>query len=538
MEAGTGLVGRVRMRFAILTGAAALLGFAALIVSASDNGDAAFPGLNGKIAYSSGSAYVTSIWSANADGSAPTQLTVGSGDYGPSYSADGNRIAFGRENGVAVMNADGSGLTQLTSGSYSSSSDTKWEENYDDPHSTEVIPFVRIQTYTEAWQRTSSPAFSPDGSQLAVAESKGNYTGKSICAVEALNDSECISSYGSTEGSYFDYEEECAGCTSHIVTISAASGALTGDVTPPSTTNEDYGPTYAANGALAFSRWSGSSSAIYVVSSPGAAAVQVTAGPRDSAPNFSPDGSRIVFEHGNREVGVVGAGGGPVTLLSALPLPAGTTSSYVSSPAFSPDGSRIVFERGAFNSSTKIDSGLYAMGVDGSGLTKIVNEGYGPDWQPVTPPPAPTPARGKSKKGNIKLNKKHEAVIGTIVCGSSPCKLKVLSALLKINQPKASGKKHGQGKTSTISKAKTKKSSNKPYAVKISVPKKLAPGKTAKVKAIVNGKALAGLRRAGKGVLTVKIRVTEGLGKKVVTFKSTLKPPPAAKKHQKKKSKH
>ena len=536
MGEGSGLIGRVRMRFAILASAAALLGFAALIVSASDDGDAAFPGLNGKIAYSSGAAYVTSIWSANADGSSPTQLTVGSSDYGPSYSADGSRIAFGRENGVDVMNSDGSGLTQLAAGASSSSSDTKWQENYDDPHSAKIIPFVRIQTYTETWQRMSSPSFSPDGSQLAVAESKGKYTGTSICAVEALNDSQCISGYGSTEGSYFNYEEECAGCISHIATISSTTGAVTGDVTPPSSVNEDYGPTYAANGALAFSRWSGPNSAIYVVSSPGAAAVPVTSGPRDYSPNFSPDGSRIVFQHGGQEIGVVGAGGGPVSLLSTLPLPPGATNSYASSPAFAPDGSRIVFERTSYGSSSKVDSGLYTMGLDGSGLSKIVNEAYGPDWQPVTPPPPPTPASGKAKKGKIKLNKKHQALIGTIVCGSSPCKLKVLSALLKIKQPKAAGKKHGHGKTSTASK-KTKKSGVKAYPVKAIVPKTLAPGKKAKVKVKVTGKALAALKRVGKGALTVKIKVTEGLGKKVVTFKSTLKPPPATKKHHKKKSK-
>ncbi len=537
MGKGSGLTSGVRVRFAILTCAAALLGFAALIVSASDDGNAAFPGLNGKIVYSSGAAYVTSIWAANADGSSPTQLTVGNSDYAPSYSADGSRIAFGREDGVAVMNSDGSGLTQLTSGNRTNSNSTKWQENYNDPRSAKIIPFVKIQSYGESWQRTSSPAFSPDGSQLAVVESRGKYTGRSICAVEALEDTECISGYGSTEGSYFNYEEECSGCVSHIVTISSTSGAVTGEVTPPSSTNEDYGPTYAANGALAFSRWSSSHSMIYVVSSPGAAAVPVTSGPYDSGPNFSPDGSRIAFEHDGREIGVVGVGGGPVSLLPTLPLPPGATKSYAVSPAFSPDGSKIVFERSSYGSSGKIDSGLYTMGLDGSGLTKIVNEAYGPDWQPVPPPPPPTPVGSKAKKGKIKLNKRHEAVIGTIVCGSSPCKLKVLSALLKIQSSKTAGKKHGHGRAAASSK-KAKKSGAKAYPVKIIVPKALAPGKTTKVKVKVTGKALAALSRAGKGALTVKIRVTEGLGKKVEVFKSKLTPPPAAKKHHKKKSKH
>ena len=88
------------MRFAIVVALAALSGVAALAISMSGRGGAAFPGANGKIAYAYGDNYSYSgstIWSANADGSSPTMLTSGTNDTEPAYSADGTRIAFDRE---------------------------------------------------------------------------------------------------------------------------------------------------------------------------------------------------------------------------------------------------------------------------------------------------------------------------------------------------------------------------------------------------------------------------------------------------------
>ena len=96
------------------------------------------------------------------------------------------------------------------------------------------------------------------------------------------------------------------------------------------------------------------------------------------------------------------------------------------------------------------------MGVNGSGLTKIVDGGFGPDWQAVqpsppvaaVPPPEPAnPPKGKVKKGKVRLNRKSLAVIGTITCGSSPCRLKVLSSKLKL---KLRTSKHRGGKKSSV----------------------------------------------------------------------------------------
>lgn len=481
--------------FAFGAGLAVLCGFLALAISMSERGDAAFPGLNGKIAYGYGDGYQTAIWSANADGSSPAPLTAGTSDYSPSYSANGSRIAFGRENSVMVMNADGSGLTQLLGGTRSNSVDTKWQANYKTPGG-KIIPFVKIQTFSEVWHAFTSPAFSPDGTQLAVGDNSGKFISTSICAVEEEEDLECLEY--SNPDSYFDFDSSCLSCVSHIITISSTTGALSGEVTPPSSVNEDYEPTYSAGGQLAFARWSSSGSGIFVVGAPGAAPVQVTTGPSDYAPDFSPDGSRIVFNRGSRELGLVGAGGGPVTLLT-IPNPPGATSTFMRNPAFSPDGTRITFDRSVYGPTGKIESGIFTMGADGSAPTRIVNDGFNPSWQPVPPPPPPAKAaKAKAKKGKIKLNRKNRAVIGKITCGSSACALKVLSSKLKA------------GKTKCSAKAK--------------LAKKLAPGKSTNVGVKVVGKCLAALKKAGKGSLVTKIRITDALGKKVVTMKATLVP--------------
>jgi len=540
-----------------------LAGLAVLAISMSERGDAAFPGSNGKIAYSYGSsAYQNSIWAVGPDGSSPSQLTSGTADWNPAYSADGQRIAFERENGVMVMNADGSGLTQLAAGGYSNSSTgPNYKENYENPNTKENIPLVRIQSYSETWHGYGSPSFSPDGSQLAVSKSGGTFSNKIICEVESEGQ-ECLNygygGYGGYGGGggYFHSEAKCTGCTSHIVTLSSSTGAVTGEVTPASSSStvEDFSPAYAPDGKLAFARWSyGGSSGIYVVNSPGATPSRVTSGSFDHTPDFSPDSSRIVFVRGH-EFGLVGAGGGPVALLAALPLPAGAQQNHTSleSPAFSPDGSRLTFARTVFGSGG-FDRGIFTMGVDGSGLAKVTNGGFGPNWQASFPapsgaPPAAAPKRpkGKARKGKIRLSRKNEAVIGTITCGSTPCRLKVLSSKLKLKTTKKKGKKKNRraAHLSTLEFAKKGKRAKKgrkgkktSCSPRIKVAKRLAPGKRAKVKVKVSGRCLAGLKRARKARLVARIRVTDALGKKVVTLRSTLLSPkskkPKGKRHKK-----
>jgi dipeptidyl aminopeptidase/acylaminoacyl peptidase len=482
-----------------------MLGIGALAISMSDPGDAAFPGANGKIVYTYGNPYGGGgIWTANADGSSPTVLTNGTSDYDPTYSPNGSRIAFERENGLAVMNSDGSGQTQLLSGSSSHSSKTEWKEEYEVPGG-EKLKFAKIETSSNTWHRFGEPSFSPDGTQLAIVRGSEDFNAVVTCAIseEAFEEEEETCLEYSAPEAYFHVEVDCIACLSQVITVSATNGAVTGEVTPAANETYSWGPAYSADGKIAFARApeSEGGSRIFVVNSPGAAPVQVTNGYSDREPDFSPDGSRIVFVHGAGEIGLVGAGGGPVTI---LPLPNPSKGfNYAISPAFSPDGSSIVFERSIFPNGNP-ESGIYTMAAVGSGLTRILT-GSEPSWQPIPlpPPPPPIAAKATAKKGKIRLNKKGQATIGKITCGSSPCALKALSSKLKAGKKKCSAK--------------------------VKLPKSLAVGKSTGVKVKVAGKCLAALKEAGKGKLVTKIAVTEALGKKVFTLKSRLLPPKAKK---------
>ena len=78
---------------------------------------ATFPGVNGKIAFTSERDGNREIYSMNADGSSQTRLTNAlSTDQEPDLSPDGTKIAYiCNSNAICVMNSDGSGSTQIVS---------------------------------------------------------------------------------------------------------------------------------------------------------------------------------------------------------------------------------------------------------------------------------------------------------------------------------------------------------------------------------------------------------------------------------------
>jgi Tol biopolymer transport system component len=96
----------------------------------------------------------------------------------------------------------------------------------------------------------------------------------------------------------------------------------------------------------------------------------------DSQPDWSPDGSKIIYEslrNGNVDIFVMNADGTGKKNLTRHPA-------TDADPAFSPDGRFIVFE-----SDRDGDSEIWKMRTDGSNLTKLtrntINDGS-PDWQP------------------------------------------------------------------------------------------------------------------------------------------------------------
>ena len=94
-----------------------IIGVAALVAVLSPAAHAAFPGKNGKIAFSTG----TDVFTVNLNGSGLQNLTNdATPDRQPAWHPDGTKIAFvwggsgGSPGQIHVMNADGSGLAPLS----------------------------------------------------------------------------------------------------------------------------------------------------------------------------------------------------------------------------------------------------------------------------------------------------------------------------------------------------------------------------------------------------------------------------------------
>ena len=110
------------MRFRLFLGCLCLI---AALATTTQSALAAFPGEDGKIAYSTFVAG-SDIYSVNPDGSGQTQLTSGPQNEGsPSWSADGRRVVFQksyydassiRHDEIWTMNADGSAQTFIGTG--------------------------------------------------------------------------------------------------------------------------------------------------------------------------------------------------------------------------------------------------------------------------------------------------------------------------------------------------------------------------------------------------------------------------------------
>jgi TolB protein len=313
------------LALALLAGAA--VGALALLAAASP-AQASWPGLNGWQSFSSNRLGTTAggdIFAMPPLGLPQVRLTDARQDDGQSaWSPDGRRIAFkSRRDGnnePYVMNADGSGETRLTTSPQVSEGQPAWS-----PDGTRLLyrktPDNPIVQNADLWQIDVNPA-APNPRPVLERTGDERYPSWSPDGTKIVfrGDHDLVDHSGDEE--------------------------------------------------------------LYVMNADGTGVVQLTSNDVfDSAPAFSPDGSRILFESardsGNAlalDIYVMGADGGDVRRLTSDPA-------HDEGAVFSPDGRKILFtsERGG-------SSDIYVMTARGTGVRRVTDDpgrDESPDWQPV-----------------------------------------------------------------------------------------------------------------------------------------------------------
>ena len=311
-----------------MIGSALLLG-AALSLTAAAPAGAAFPGANGKIAFTrTDDGGRSNIWTVDPATGQQQQLTSDNVSSNPAWSPDGSRIAFvgntadGPE--IVVINADGTNRQQVTT-EVRSADDPAWAPNglkiayAAKDTSFQVSPYLEVATINvdgtdrtvRTWGGGWHPAWRPDGSLIA---------------------------FSTTRDTSFWPGGAQVWLVSSTATVQESTDPRSGEVVR-------QGPEYPFS-AMAYE------------------------------PNWSPDGTKLVFTMGG-DLYVINADGTERSLLAAS---AGT--SVDEHPAWSPDATRIVFRRN--DGSERI----WTMAANGSDARAVTTPGLGskdtqPDWEPA-----------------------------------------------------------------------------------------------------------------------------------------------------------
>jgi Tol biopolymer transport system component len=286
------------------------------------------------------------VFTMNTDGSGQTQVTLEGGNE-PAWNADGTKIAFSTNanygdpraclRNIFAMNPDGTGKAWILGGEGCSS-----------------------QAF-DSCSFNNFPSWSPDGAKI----------------VYAAND--CFASSVRVPGGIFVVD--VATRTRTRLTTNQVGLALDAD------------PSWSHDGTkIAFARADPTGYHIHVMDADGGNLTQLES-VGGSAPDWSPDDSRIAFGFGG--ISVIDAdGSNRVQLTSTVGLPPVVGDS---APTWSSDGSQI-----AFHSNRQVngsgDYEIWVMNADGSSARPITdNSGIDdlrPSWQPTGGSPPPPPATG------------------------------------------------------------------------------------------------------------------------------------------------
>jgi TolB protein len=330
-------VGNVRISGVVLTVLAAVVAAGILAVITVRSAEAAFPGTNGEVVFSSNRATgAQDIFAISPAGGTADRLTTFSTGHNidPAVSPDGSRIAFSRDGQIWVMkaggmNANGTGATRITSTS-TAKTDPTWSpdgtriayvaNSFDVDQQTDLEIWVinadgsgRTQLTDNTVGIDDQPAWSPDGTQIAFVSARTGDNNRNIYVMDANGDNQTD---------------------------------ITQDSPYENTTYQGH----------------------------------------DDDPSWSPDGLTIAYTHtfapnasGVPNIWTMTATGGGKDNLQNDQNTSG------SQPAWSPDGNRI-----AFVGAEDTNRDIYRIDANGANQAPFETEGnpahdISPDWQPVVP---------------------------------------------------------------------------------------------------------------------------------------------------------
>lgn len=286
---------------------------------------AAFPGVNGKIAFNRTQLSGDNIWIMDADGSNQVPLTNSGLTADPVWSADGKKIAFTRNGEIWIMDADGSNQVNLTN--------------------------------TQAPVNESNPAWSPDGQKIVYESRFGSFTSE-IMVMDisganqisiTINTANDLNPSWSPDGNRIAFQTDRDG-NFEIYTMDPDGS------NPTNVTNDlaiDTEPDWSPDGSqLVFNSrargapYNNPRTDVFLINTDGSSLARLTNNQNlydNDRPAFSPDGLQVVFDSNrlggqNREIFVINLDGTGETNLSNYPTGGDTDSSWqpVESPTPTP----------------------------------------------------------------------------------------------------------------------------------------------------------------------------------------------------------
>ncbi|MBA3245054.1 MAG: PD40 domain-containing protein [Actinobacteria bacterium] len=279
----------------VLRLAVALFAVGVLLSLPASGADAAFPGTNGLIAFERGSDIYT-VTTGSTPVVSSTALVANASD--PSWSPNGNKLAFTQSGSVKVLTVDGGAIQTLDTGSAPTWSPDGTMIAYERSTDIYVISSSggtgRNLSNSGGSAADDDPAWSPDGDSIAFTRTAANadiYTmdapsdpatggGGNQAQLTTATTNETQPSYDPDGGVIAFASDRIGVAQRQIYTISTSGGTET---RVSSSTADDYAPAHAPDGTqIAFAR---TGAGIYTT---GTGETPLTSGGTDTNPDWQP----------------------------------------------------------------------------------------------------------------------------------------------------------------------------------------------------------------------------------------------------------